>query len=639
LRATQAPRYSANSRFPAQPPTGRNIALELELSEYMSQSPQPVDKATARASLSALRPLLPYALIYRGRIALALIALTVASVATLAVPIAVRRMIDFGFADTHSDLIDAYFAAMVAVVTILALASGARYYLVMTLGERVVADLRADLFAHLTKLDPGFFDAEKTGDIVSRLSADTTQLKAAFGSSASIALRNLFMFAGAVAMMVITSPKLSAYVLVAIPIIILPLYAAGRSVRDRSRMAQDTLADATAFAAESLSAIRVMQAFLAEGLSAARFRKAAMSAYEAARATTQSRAIVTVAAIFLSFASVVVVLWLGANDVIAGRMSGGLLSQFLLFAVFAAGALGELSQVWSEVSQAAGAAGRIAELLAVQPRIRAPANPLPLPRPPRGEVAFDHVSFAYPGRADGSVFRDMSFRVKPGEMVAIVGPSGAGKSTIFQLLLRFYDATGGVVTLDGVDIARVDPAALRARLALVPQDAVIFGSSIADNIAYGAPHATREEIRAAAKRAAADGFIMATPRGYDTMVGERGVTLSGGERQRLAIARAILKDAPVLLLDEATSALDAANETLVQGALDALMEGRTTLVIAHRLATIVNADRILVMDAGRIVEEGTHTSLLAQSGLYASLARLQFETGAAALSREGIAAQ
>jgi ATP-binding cassette subfamily B protein len=588
----------------------------------MSLSPQTPTKSPARPSLAALRPLLPYALIYRGRIALAVLALTIASAATLAVPVAVRRMIDFGFADTQSGLLHLYFGAMIVVVGVLALASGARYYLVMTLGERVVADLRADLFAHLTRLDPAFFDAEKTGDIVSRLSADTTQLKAAFGSSASIALRNLFMFVGAAAMMVVSSPKLSAYVLVAIPIIVLPLYAAGRSVRERSRIAQDALAEATAFAAERLASIRVMQAFLA------------MNAYEAARATAQSRAFVTVAALFLSFASVVVVLWLGAQDVIAGRMTGGLLSQFLLFAVFAAGALGELSQVWSEVSQAAGAAGRIAELLAVRPTIRAPANPLPLPTPPRGEVAFERVSFAYPGRAEGPVLHDLSFRVAPGEAVALVGPSGAGKSTIFQLLLRFYDPAGGAVTLDGVDIAKVDPAALRARLALVPQDAVIFGASIADNIAYGAPGATRDDVREAAKRAAADGFVMATPQGYDTLVGERGVTLSGGERQRLAIARAILKDAPVLLLDEATSALDAANELLVQGALDALMRGRTTLVIAHRLATIVNADRILVMDGGRIVEEGTHASLLAKGGLYARLARLQFETGAAALGAE-----
>jgi len=591
--------------------------------------------APARASLAALRPLLPYGLAYRGRIAGALIALIVASGATLVVPIAVRRMIDFGFSEQSSGLIHAYFVAMIGVVGVLALASGLRYYFVMTLGERVVADLRGDLFAHLTRLDASFFDSEKTGEIVSRLSTDTTQLKSAFGSSASIALRNFFMFFGAVTMMVVTSPKLSAYVLVAIPLIILPLYAAGRAVRERSRMAQDTLADATAFATESLSSVRVMQAFLAEASSVARFRKAALSAYEAARSTALSRSIVTIAAIFLSFASVVVVLWLGAQDVLAGRMTGGTLSQFLLFAVLGAGALGELSQVWSEVSAAAGAAGRIAEILKVQPRIAAPANPLPLPKPPRGEIAFDHVAFAYPGRPRDGVLKDLSLRVAPGEVVAIVGPSGAGKSTIFQLLLRFYDPTGGVVSLDGIDIAKADPAALRARIALVPQDAVIFGASISDNIAYGAPQASREQIRAAAMRAAADIFISALPQGYDTLIGERGVTLSGGERQRLAIARAILKDAPVLLLDEATSALDAENETLVQGALDALMTGRTTLVIAHRLATIVNADRILVMEGGRIVEEGTHQTLLARGGLYARLARLQFETGAAALVGAG----
>jgi len=555
------------------------------------------------------------------------------------VPIAVRRMIDFGFSADNAGLIRVYFLAMIGVVAVLALASGARYYLVMTLGERVVADLRADLFTHLTRLDPGFFDAEKTGEIASRLSADTTQLKATFGSSASLALRNLFLFVGAITMMVVTSPKLSAFVLAAIPVIVLPLYAAGRSVRQRSRRAQDRLAEATAFATESLTAVRIMQSFVAESFAAGRYREAAYGAYEAARAMSEARAFVTAAALFLAFGSVVVVLWLGAQDVIAHRMTGGALSQFVLFAVFAAGALGQLSEVWNEVSQAAGAAARIGEIMAVKPRIIAPPKPARLIRPVRGELAFRNVSFAYPGREDDPVLRDVSFRAAPGEVVAIVGPSGAGKSTLFQLALRFYDPSSGAVALDGVDISTLDPADLRAEIALVPQDAFIFGASVADNIAYGAPGASREAVVAAARQAAADGFIAALPEGYDTQLGERGVTLSGGERQRIAIARAILKDAPVLLLDEATSALDAESETLVQGALEALMKGRTTLVIAHRLATIVNAHRILVIEAGCVVEEGTHASLLAANGLYARLARLQFETGAAALTAVAEAAQ
>jgi ATP-binding cassette subfamily B protein len=593
----------------------------------------------SRVSLGALKPLAPYALAHRGRIVLALIALAIASAATLVVPIAVRRMIDFGFSDANAGLIRAYFLAMIGVVAVLALASGARYYLVMTLGERVVADLRADLFSHLTRLDPSFFDGEKTGDIASRLSADTTQLKATFGSSASLALRNLFLFVGAITMMVFTSPKLSAFVLAAIPIIVLPLYAAGRSVRERSRRAQDRLADATAFATESLSAVRVMQSFLAERFTASRYRDAAFGAYEAARAMSQARALVTAAALFLAFGSVVVVLWLGAQEVIAHRMTGGALSQFVLFAVFGAGALGQLSEVWNEVSQAAGAAGRIGEIMAVQPRIVAPAQPMKLAKPVRGDLAFHDVCFAYPGREDGAVLRDVGFRVAPGETVAIVGPSGAGKSTLFQLALRFYDPGTGSVLLDGVDIAKLDPVHLRAEIALVPQDAFIFGATVADNIAYGAPGATREAVVAAAKQAAADGFISALPQGYDTPLGERGVTLSGGERQRIAIARAILKNAPVLLLDEATSALDAESETLVQGALETLMKGRSTLVIAHRLATIVNAHRILVIEAGCVVEEGSHASLMAANGLYARLARLQFETGAAALTATAEAAQ
>ena len=604
----------------------------------MSSSPDARAKPR-RVPFGALKAVLPYALAHRGRMAAALVALMVASAATLVVPLAVRRMVDFGFSNSNAGLIRSYFLAMIGVVAVLALASGARYYLVTTLGEGVVADLRAQLFAQLTRLDPAFFDNEKTGEIISRLSADTTQLKATFGSTASIALRNLFMFVGAVAMMVVTSPKLSAYVLAAIPIIVLPLFAAGRAVRERSRRAQDTLAEATAFAAESLSAVRVMQSFVAEAFTADRYRNAAYHAYDAARGMAQARGIVTIAALFLAFGSVVVVLWLGAQEVVAHHMSGGTLLQFVLYAVLGASALGQLSEVWNETSQAAGAAARIGELMAVRPLIAAPTAPLALANPVRGELAFRSVDFAYPGRTEDLALRDVSFRVAPGEVVAIVGPSGSGKSTLFQLALRFYDPARGTVTLDGVDIARLDPKALRAEIAFVPQDAFIFGASVADNIGYGRPNASRKAIVEAARQAAADGFISALPGGYDTLIGERGVTLSGGERQRLAIARALLKDAPVLLLDEATSALDAESETLVQGALETLMQGRATLVIAHRLATIVNAHRILVIEAGCIVEEGTHASLLAANGLYARLARLQFETGAAALTAMAEAAQ
>jgi ATP-binding cassette, subfamily B, bacterial len=608
-----------------------------------SDTPPPTadaDNGRKRNSPKALLALIPYVARYKGRIAAAFVALTVAAAATLVVPAAVRLMIDNGFSTQSAGNVNRYFGAMVAVVGTLALASGCRYYLVMTLGERVVADLRSAVFKHLSSLDASFFDSARVGELVSRLTADTTQLKSTFGASASIALRNLFLFVGAIGLMIYTSPKLSAFVLIAIPVIVLPLYAAGRAVKTRSRAAQDTLADASAYAAENLGAVRVMQAFGAEAATNARFGAAVETSYEAARVATLARAVVTAIAIFLAFASVVVVLWLGAQDVLQGRMTGGLLSQFVLYAVLGAGALGELSQVWSEISAAAGAAGRIGELLAIEPKIVAPPSPAILPVPARGAIAFDHVTFAYPSRPDVSALHDLSFKVAPGETVAIVGPSGAGKSTIFQLLLRFYDPQSGVIDLDGVDIKTVDPAELRKRLSLVPQEPVIFASSFADNIRYGAPGANEAQVEDAARKAAAQSFIAAAPQGFATKIGERGVTLSGGERQRLAIARAILRPSPVLLLDEATSALDAASEGLVQHALTELKAGRTTLVIAHRLATVLSADRIIVLDAGRIVEEGTHQSLVARDGLYAKLAKLQFETGAQALNgRETAAAE
>ncbi len=582
------------------------------------------------ASFRALLPLFRYGRRYTGRALAALAALTVSAAATLAVPFALRRMIDFGFSKDSGGAVDAYFLAMGAVVIVIALAAATRYYLVTTLGERVVADLRRDVFAHLTALDAAFYDGARTGELISRLTADTTQIKAAFGASASIALRNLFMFVGATALMVYTSPKLSALVLVAIPVIAAPLIASGRIVRRRSRHAQDTLADATAFASESLGAVRTMLAFGAQAASGARFARAVESAYGAAREAAATRAILIAVAVSLAFCSVVFVLWLGARDVLAGRMTGGLLSQFVLFAVLAATSLGELSQVWSEAAAAAGAAGRISELLSVVPTIVAPAHPVAMP-PPKGAIAFERVTFAYGGAPDQRVIDDLSFSIAPGERVAIVGVSGAGKSTVFQLIMRFYDCQQGRVVVDGVDVKAVDPRDLRARIAPVPQDPSIFGGSVSENVAYGRPEASEADIEAAARRAAADGFVRELVDGYATELGERGVTLSGGQKQRLAIARAILKDAPILLLDEATSALDAHNEAQVQAALDDVMTGRTTLVIAHRLATVQKADRILVMEAGRIVEEGTHAGLVAKGGVYARLARLQFEQGAAAL--------
>jgi ATP-binding cassette, subfamily B, bacterial len=585
--------------------------------QAVSPPPQPaadpVDaEPTRQRTLRPLASLVPYVGRYRGRAGAALCALVVAALATLAVPLAVRRMIDFGFTGQGLSLIDSYFSVMIAVAGVLALASATRYYLVTTLGERIVADLRDDVFTHLTALSIAFFDQAKTGEMVSRLTADTTQIKAAVGSSVSVALRNVVLFIGAVSMMVV---------------IVLPLYGFGRAVRRRSRAAQDTLADASAYAAELIGAVRTLQALTYEKHATGRFAAAVERAFNAARDSIRARAVLTAVAIFLVFASVIVVLWVGAQAVIDGEMTPGRLSQFVLYAVFAASGLGQLSEVWGELSQASGAAERLFEIMHVRPTVEAPARPTPLPEPARGEIAFEEVRFAYPARTQTTVLDGITLRVRPGEKVAIVGPSGAGKSTIFHLILRFYDPNAGTISFDGVPLREADPFALRQRIALVPQDTAIFAASVAENIRFGRPDASDAEVARAAELALASEFVSRLPEGFATQIGERGVTVSGGQRQRIAIARAILRDAPLLLLDEATSSLDAESEKYVQTALERLMTERTTLVIAHRLATVLSCDRILVMDQGRIVEEGTHERLAAAGGLYARLAKLQFQNG------------
>ena len=581
------------------------------------------EAASKRPSLKPLLAMKSYVLAHPAKLALAVLALLMSALAMLSLPLAVRRMIDLGFSGSDDAFINRYFAVILMIGIVLAIASAARMYLVNWLGERVVADLRADVFRHLARLGPAFYETTHSGEVMSRLTADTTQIKAAAGTALSQALRNLVMLVGALIMMFVTSFQLSLLVLVAIPAIVLPLIAYGRSVRRLSRRAQDTLADASAYAAENLAAVRTLQAFTSEQIVSQRFAGAVETAFDAARARLKARAGLTAITIMLVFASIVGVLWIGADAVVRGDMTGGRLSQFVLYAVLAAAALAELSEVWGEVSQAAGAAERLTEVLAIVPQIRTPANPTPLPMPARGHIAFDDVSFAYPAR-ETSTLDHVSFEVSPGETVALVGPSGSGKSTVFNLLLRFFDPLQGEIRVDGVPIATADLDELRKRMALVPQDVALFADSISENIRYGKPDATEAEITAAAKAAQAHDFIAALPEGYATRIGERGMALSGGQRQRIAIARAILRDAPILLLDEATSALDAESEVAVQTALEQVMQGRTTLVIAHRLATIQKADRILVLEGGRIVEMGTHASLLRKSGLYARLADLQF---------------
>ncbi|MCH2093474.1 MAG: ATP-binding cassette domain-containing protein [Pseudoxanthomonas sp.] len=580
------------------------------------------DPSKSKAKLGTLRALWPFVRQHAGLFAAWLCALALASAATLSFPVAFKQMIDGGF---HSGgNIDRVFLGVFIVVLVLAIASAARFYFVSLLGERVVADLRRQLYGHLVGLDAEFHDRTRSGELVSRLSADSELLRSVVGSSMSVALRSSITVIGSIVMLFVTSPKLAAYALVGIPLAVLPIVLGARRLERASRASQDRVADANTLASETLGAVRTVQAHARESYELKRFGDAVSVAVETARKRIRAQSLVTATVITLVFGAVVLVLWSGAHDVIGGRMTTGELGQFVFYALIGGGSVGALAEVWNELQRAAGGMGRIAELLNETPTIRAPASPRRLPAPVKGEIRFDNVSFHYPSRPDLPALDDFNLTVNPGETVALVGPSGAGKSTVFSMLLRFHDAQSGSVRIDGVDLRDLDPAHLREHIALVPQQPTIFAASAAENIRYGKLDATDAELQAAAEAAEADDFIRELPGGFDSQLGERGARLSGGQQQRIAIARALLKDAPILLLDEATSALDAQSERAVQHALERLMAGRTTLVIAHRLATVLKANRIVVMDRGRIVAQGTHAELLAQDGLYAELARLQF---------------
>lgn len=573
--------------------------------------------------LGSLRALWPFIRRHRGLFVAWLVALALSSTATLSLPAAVKHMIDEGFS-AGGGQIDRVFAGLFAVALVLALATAARFYFVSLLGEKVIADLREHLYDHLIRLDAAFHDRSRSGELVSRLSADSELLRGLIGSTLSVALRSSVTMIGALAMLLVTSPRLAAYTLLGIPLAVIPIVLGARRLRQVARASQDRVADANQLAAETLGAVRTVQANAREDYESTRFAAAIEQAVATARRRIGAQAVVTAIAIVLVFGAITAVLWSGARDVVAGSLSAGSLGQFVLYALIGGGSVGSLAEVWNELQRAAGGMGRIAELLDERPQVTAPAVPAMLPAPVRGALRLEHVDFRYPQRPESPALRDFSLAIAAGETVALVGPSGAGKSTVLALLMRFYDPQSGTVSLDGIDLRHLPPAQLRTQIALVPQQPALFAASAAENIRYGRLQASRGQVEAAARAAEADGFIRALPQGYDSELGERGARLSGGQQQRIAIARAVLRDAPILLLDEATSALDAQSEQAVQQALERLMHGRTTVVIAHRLATVLRADRIVVMDGGRIVAQGRHRELLAQGGLYAELARLQF---------------
>ena len=586
------------------------------------------DRASSKR-VGALRSLFPFFAPYRVYVILAGVALVITASVSLVLPVAARRVVD-GFESGAVALLDGYFLAAIGIAAIFALGTGMRYYIVTRLGERVVADIRKAVFARMIGMSPAYFEGLLTGEVISRITTDTTLILQVIGSSVSWFLRNVLLFVGGLAMMFFTSVKLTLMVLAIIPVVIVPILALGRRLRKLSRENQDWIAQSSGNASEALQAAQTVQAYSHEAASRDRFGEVTEASYRSAKIRIGVRAMLTMIIIFVVFSGILGVLWIGARDVRGDVMTAGELVQFLIYAGIMAGSVAALSEIWGELQRAAGATERLVELLGAEDSVADPATPVALPAPARGEIIFEDVVFHYPTRPADAALNGVSFTVKPGEQVALVGPSGAGKSTILQLLLRFYDPQAGQVRLDGIALPEMERAGFRQSLALVPQDPVIFADTARENIRFGRPEASDAEVEAAARAAQAHDFIAALPDGYESYVGERGVMLSGGQKQRIAIARAILRDAPVLLLDEATSALDAESERAVQGAVHALAEGRTTLIVAHRLATVKQADRILVFEGGRIVAEGTHDALVAEGGLYARLARLQFTEGLAA---------